>query len=418
MERGTVHQPTALVTRSVARANLREARMHQTLRIAAILLSLLLTLSHSAFAWSPRSEAIKGPTNSQEHEELLDEIRGVGQRAVSFPGTPGLSIAVAVGDEIILAEGFGLADVEHDIAVHAETVFRIGSVTKQFTAAAILTLIEEDEIGLQDDLTEHYDFDTQGKPVTINQLLNHTSGIPSYTDLGQEWIKTVRRDLSHDQLLELVEGKPFDFEPGEDWRYNNTGYYLLGAIIEDTTGERYDDFLTDRFFDPLGMDRTRIGSHIDIVKDRARGYAAQSGALKNADFISMNQPGAAGALLSTASDLIRWTRGLVNGDVLSEDAHRRMITPDVFPGEGEMGYACGLMVQDFEGTQRIGHGGGIHGFVSQLSYYPEYDLTIAVLANSTAQPVGPMDSTIARKAFSVLKVVKVAEAAGAFESGE
>lgn len=386
--------------------------MHQTLWIAAILISL----TPSAFASSTNpGTTLSNANRVLDQQELLEEIRGVGRRAVSFPGTPGLSVAVAIGDEIVLAEGFGLADVENDIPVRAETVFRIGSVTKQFTAAAILTLIEDGEIGLQDDLRKHYEFDTQGKAITIHQLLNHTSGIPSYTDLGAEWIKTVREDLSHEALLGLVAGKPFDFEPGDSWSYNNTGYYLLGVIIEEVTTDLYGDYLSDRFFEPLGMDSTRVDSHLDIIKNRARGYAAQGAVLKNADFISMNQPGAAGALLSTASDLVLWTRGLVSGAVLEEESYRRMTTPEVFPEGSGMGYAYGLMVADFEGTQRIGHGGGIHGFVSQLSYYPEHEVTVVVLANSTAQPVAPIESTIARLVLATMPAPASAEKIGSGE---
>lgn len=328
--------------------------------------------------------------------EVVAKVRALVEARVAEPISAGISVAVARGDDLLLADGFGWADLENRVPATAETVYRIGSVTKQFTAAAILKLIEEGELGLEDDLSTHYpDFDTHGKRVTIHHLLSHTSGIKSYTDLGRAWKEKIRLDLSHDELLALVEDEEFEFEPGADWRYNNTGYYLLGVVLEEVTLEPYGDFLRERFFRPLGMTGTRYDSERDIIPHRARGYSYSLAGLVNCEYLSMNQPGAAGGLISTVTDLIRWQRGLASGAVISADSFARMKTPLVLPSGSPTHYGYGLEIGELHGVTRIGHGGGINGFVSQLAWYPDPDVTVVVLSNAMVPFVGRLERDIA-----------------------
>ena len=195
---------------------------------------------------------------------------------------------------MLLAKGYGLAEAEFEVPADAQTMFRIGSITKQFTAALILRAVERGQLSLEDGLERFVPtFPLQGKKVTIRQLLQHTSGIPSYTDLGEEWVKKQPLELSHDELLALVAGKPFDFEPGSDWHYNNTGYYLLGMVLEKVHGKSFAQVVIDELSVPLGLSRTRYDSSAELIKNRAQGYDFVDGVRHNDAPLGMSQPGAA-----------------------------------------------------------------------------------------------------------------------------
>lgn len=316
-------------------------------------------------------------------ELLISKVDAIVTKKLQEPGGVGLSIAIARGSNIILAKGYGLAEVEHDAKADAETIFRIGSVTKQFTAAAIMRLVEQGKLTLDDDMTTYLpDYPTQGHTVTIRHLLTHTSGIKSYTSVEDFWKFGQARELTHDELLAYVKDVEFDFAPGEKFLYNNTGYYLLGMIIEKVAGVPYCQYLQDEFFTPLGLTRTRCGSNTDIIHNRAQGYEFNADVLSNDAPIGMNNPGAAGILISTAHDLIVWDQALMNGKVVSEDSLKQMTTPYTLSDGTDTGYGFGLGMRDLEGHRRIGHGGGINGFNSLLGYFPDDDLYVAVISNS------------------------------------
>jgi D-alanyl-D-alanine carboxypeptidase len=191
-----------------------------------------------------------------------------------------------------------MADLEHGAKATATTPFRIGSITKQFTSALVMRLVEQKKIALDDGIERYVEsLPLQGKRVTVQMLLDHTSGIPSYTDLGEEWQKLWPIELTHEQLLALVAGKPFDFEPGTDWHYNNTGYYLLGMLLEKVHGKPFADIVQSELAAPLGLVHTRYDHHRDIVPGRAQGYAFVDGSLQNDEHLGMSQPGAAGDLM-------------------------------------------------------------------------------------------------------------------------
>jgi CubicO group peptidase (beta-lactamase class C family) len=324
---------------------------------------------------------------------------------------PGLQIGVARGGKVILARGYGLADIENGVPATSRTVYRIGSVTKQFTAAAIMQLVDEGRISLDDEITRFLpDFPTQGHRVTVHHLLTHTSGIKSYTSLPA-WQKGMSLDMSHDELVGIFKNEPFDFAPGEQWRYNNSGYYLLGMIVEKASGQAFDDYLDEHIFRPNGMSGSSYCHERTIIPNRAEGYEHQDGKLVNDGAISMNTPGGAGALCSTVTDLIRWTQALSAGRVVSPASYRKMITPASFgdggtaigrPGSagGETGYGYGLMISKLDGHRRIAHGGGINGFRTTLAHYPDDELVVTVLINADGNP-GPIEQQIARWAMAV-----------------
>ncbi len=335
-------------------------------------------------------------SNELTAEAVGQEIDALSANALAKPGGVGLSIAVAQRGKILLAKAYGVADAEFEVPADEETMFRIGSVTKQMTAALVMRLVEQKKLALDDDLSRYVpEFPLQGRKVTIEQLLNHTSGIKSYTDVGEEWEKLWPKELTHAELLALVQDAPFDFEPGTNWHYNNTGYYLLGMVIEKVTGKGYAEAMQAELFTPLGLIRTRYDSNRDLIKNRAQGYGLHEGRLVNDLLLGMSQPGAAGGILSTAGDLVRWQMALTSGKVVKPESFARMTKPTVLPNGHDTRYGFGLQMTDWEGHARVEHGGGIFGFNSTLYWFPKDDLHIAVISNGEPVSSGKLAEAIA-----------------------
>lgn len=325
-----------------------------------------------------------------------ERVRHIIEEAMRSRHAVGLSVAIARGEEMILADGFGLADVEHDVPVTDETIFRIASLTKQFTAAMIMKLVEQDRLTLDDELTKYVEYPTGEHTVAIRHLLNHTSGIPSYTGVGLFWKEGAPCELTHEELLAFVKDQPFDFVPGEQYRYSNTGYYLLGMVIETVTGRSYGEALTELICDPLGLEHTRYQSHRKIIPHRACGYGVERGALANALHLSASTPGGAGGIISTARDLVRWQRALAAGKVVSAASYEQMITPTMLTDGSMHPYGFGLVISKLGDQPLIGHAGGIFGFSTSLLYLPEANLHVAVLSNCEALPAEPIGLRIVR----------------------
>ena len=341
---------------------------------------------------------------------LVEKVDSLAAHALDEGPVASLAVAVRKGDHLLLARGYGMADVENSVPADAGTVYRIGSITKQFTAAAIMRLVEEGRLDLEDPMSEHLpDFDTQGHTVTIRHLLDHTSGIRSYTSL-EEWGPKRPLPLTDEELVDLFEDEPFDFAPGEEWSYNNSAYYLLGMVVEAVTGTPYADWVEAELFAPLGLSRSYYCDTRRIIPDRAAGYAASDGGLVNADFLAMSQPGAAGALCSTVLDLLAWSTALRSGDVVSAASYERMTTPATLPDGSSTGYGFGLGLGELEGHPHVSHGGGINGFSTMLAHYPEADLDVVVLANTSTPWAGRVAETVARWALG-LEVVSVLDLA-------
>lgn len=303
------------------------------------------------------------------------------------------SVLVAKGDTVLLSDSAGWADEMQKTANTADTRFRIGSLTKQFTAAAILLLQEQGKLSVDDSLARFVpDAPEAWRGITLRHLLTHTSGIPNFTSLPDyaTW-KAEPQTLA--QLLERVRDRPLDFAPGEKFNYSNTGYVLLGWVVGLASGGDYATFLRDNVFLPLGMKDSGYEPDDPPIPPHARGFLPSASGPKPAGYINMQVPGGAGALYSTAPDLLRWTQGLFGGKVLSPASLELMTTPV------KDGYAFGVGVSTVDGRKVISHAGAIDGFVSMLSYYPEEKLTVAVLANVMGAPLGELNRQLTEVAL-------------------
>lgn len=345
-----------------------------------------------------------GPARAQDGiwgGALVSKIDSLAEGTLADGPVASLAIGVKRGSDLLLVRGYGLADLELGARATAETVYRIGSVTKQFTAAAVMQLVEAGKIGLDDPMTKYLpDYPTQGHTVTIRHLLTHTSGIKSYTSL-EGWRSTLTLERTDDELVALFKDESVDFAPGEEWLYNNSGFYLLGMIIERASGETYREYLGAHLFEALGLGGSSYCDERPIIRNRAEGYEQDDGKLVNDAPLSMNQPGAAGALCSTVPDLLNWESALRGGQVVSADSYVQMTTPYELTDGSSTGYGFGLGVGDLEGHPRVSHGGGINGFVTMLSYFPESDLTIVVLSNTGGGHAGRVARTIAMWALGI-----------------
>ena len=342
---------------------------------------LLMTLA----AALPVAAQAAAPASSQDLAAYADQIF-----SAAYPADqPGAAVLVVKDGQTVLRKGYGLANVELGVPVSPDMVFEIGSVTKQFTAAAILLLQERGQLRVEDDITKYLtDYPTHGEKVTVEHLLNHTSGIPSYTGMP-EWLPRVREDMTLDTLIALFKDKPFDFKPGAEWRYNNSGYILLGAIIEKVSGKSYEQFVEEELFAKAGMKASRYGHQEEVVPRRATGYSRDASGLRNAKYLSMTQPYAAGSLMSTVDDLVAWGRALSSGAIVGKTSLDRMTSPAKLPSGLSTQYAYGLGIGEHAGRRILQHGGGIFGFVSYLAGAPETGLYVAILSNNDSAETGP-----------------------------
>jgi len=336
-------------------------------------------------------------------------IDAIVQEHMRAPGAVGLSVAVARGDELVYSRAYGFACLEYPVNADEETLFRIASVTKQFTAAAILKLAERGRVALDDPLTKYLpEYPTHGQEITLRHLLTHTSGIPNVTDLGKTWSDVAERELDHGAMVALWKDRPLDFTPGVRWKYSNSGYYLLGMVIEKISGRSYPEFLRAEFFEPLKMSRTRYDSNSELIPNRAQGYRFDDGVFRNDRVIGTSQPFSAGGLLSTASDLVRWEAALVSGRIVGPAFYEEMTLPFLLADGRETDYGMGLFLDPVADHPCVHHGGDLFGFNSVLAYFPEEKLTIAALSNSEKLSTEALLEELARALF--------AESAGA--SGE
>lgn len=325
----------------------------------------------------------RAPQATAPVEADVARIETLVQRHMRQPGAVGLSVAVARGNEMLYERAQGFADLEFAVNADPETMFRIGSVTKQFTAAAVMLLAERGKLAIDDPLTKFLpEYPTHGHEITLRHLLTHTSGIPNYTDLGARWELDKARERPDEELVALWKDLPLEFEPGARWNYSNSGYYLLGMVVTKVSGMPWADFLRESFFDPLKLTRTRQDSNSELLLNRAQGYAFEDGRFFNDGLLGLSQPGAAGALVSTAGDLVRWQQALVAGRAVSAASYEEMILPFLLASGSETKYGMGLQLDQQGGHRRIWHGGGIDGFNSVLMFFPDDGLHVAVISNS------------------------------------
>ena len=297
----------------------------------------------------------------------------------------GIAVGVMHQGEMVYKSGFGKADVELEVDMNADHIFRIGSITKQFTALAILKLLEDDKLYLDDPIQKFIpDYNTLGKVVTLEHLLTHTSGIPSYTSAPSWDQETRKRDFQPLELIREFATDSLEFDPGSRFKYNNTGYFMLGYIIEQVSEKKYEDYIQEHFFDPLNMSASHYGSNHKIISNRASGYGLDdSGQLVNSYYLSMSQPYAAGSLLSTVTDLALWNKNVFDHKVVSEGSLNLAHTPYTLKDGSSTGYGYGWGIGEQYGMKTIAHGGGINGYLSMGVYFPEEDLYVAALSNCT-----------------------------------
>jgi len=305
---------------------------------------------------------------------------------LSSSHTPAVSVAVLRGKDTLVMKGYGDASIDPRRQATVSTVYRIGSITKQFTSAAIMRLIERGKLSLDDPMSKYLpDVPLHGHTVTIRQLLNHTSGIHSYTS-DAAWAKTWAQDLTPRQIVAFVDKDTFDFAPGAEWRYNNTGYVLLDMIIEKITGEPYAAYLQHDLFTPLGLRQTSYCPTRPTDASFAAGYSSTGGNAKPAEFLSMTHPFSAGALCSTVRDLVIWQRALAGGRVVNARSYALMTIPDTLNNGKRLSYGFGLAPGALGAHRSIGHGGGVHGFTTSSIFFPDDSVNVVVFSNSDRGP--------------------------------
>lgn len=319
----------------------------------------------------------------------LAEVDRIADEALARVPMTGLSIAVLRDGKLVHAAGYGKANLELDVPATPMTVYRLGSVTKQFTAAAILRYAERGELKLDDDIRKYLpDFDTGGRAITLRQLLEHTSGLRDMTAIPPLMANRAL-DVTREQVFAALGRAPFDFEPGNQYRYSNSGYWLLGAVIEKLAGEPYDTAIEKILLEPLCLQATRYDVPAEIVPNRASGYVRRDGRFLNAEPNSPTRPYASGALISSVLDLAAWQRALFGGKVLSPESLRLMTTPGRLNDGKATQYGLGLALPQFRGHRKIAHPGSIVGFSSFVAYYPDERLAIAVVTNTMGVELRP-----------------------------
>jgi len=286
------------------------------------------------------------------------------------------SVLVMKENKVLLRRGYGQADREWNITNTPDTKFELGSLTKQFTATCILLLEEQGKLSTSDHLSKYIPGFPKADSVTLDMLLHHTSGIANYTAFPQ-FGSIARLSLSKDSMVAIISKGGYDFSPGSKFKYSNSGYFLLGYIIEKTTGASLETYLRNNIFDKIGMHATGINNWDTILPMRAHGYELEKKKTTNAAFISMEWPFSAGALYSTVEDLYKWDRALYNNSILSEASRKKLFTP------AKSNYACGFIIDSLEKHPRIWHNGSIPGFNTHFARFIQDDLCIIVLSNTS-----------------------------------
>jgi CubicO group peptidase (beta-lactamase class C family) len=291
---------------------------------------------------------------------------------------PGCAVIVRHDGKVVLCQGYGVANVEHGVRVTPQTVFQSGSIGKQFTAMAIMMLSEERKLALEDPISKYLDVPENWTPISVRHLLTHTSGLGDYPEGF-----SLQRDYTEDELLKVIVAQPLAFAPGEKWSYSNLGYVTLGIVIHKVSGELWGDFLQQRVFSLLGMNRTRVISEADIIPNRAAGYALKNGALKNQQWVSPSVNNTAdGSLYFTVEDLAKWDEALETRKLISRAGYEQMWSPVKLNNGTISPYGYGWRIAKSDSGHRLTeHGGAWQGFASYIVRYPDDRLTVAVLCN-------------------------------------
>ncbi len=305
------------------------------------------------------------------------------------PNGPGAAVIVTRNGKTLFRKAYGMANLEHGVALQPDMPMRLASVTKQFTAAAILLLADQGKLAVTDDITQYLpNYPTHGARISIENLLTHTSGIRGYTELpGFEDI--AQRDMTAQQMIGFFKDKPLEFQPGERFSYSNSGYFLLGAIIEKVSGMPYAEFMEQNLFKPLQLTHTRYDCLACIVPHRVQGYTLAQSTYNNAVAISMTQPYSAGALSSNVDDLATWSDAMAAGKLLKPESWRRMFSPYVLKNGTASPYGFGWFIGKIRDVDVLEHSGGIPGFATHVLRAPAQGVFIAILTNNDTQKPSP-----------------------------
>ena len=360
---------------------------------------VLITLIFASFSFTSSAFAAPQSPIAADLDALLSSVYKANE--------PGAAFLIWKDGKVLVRKAYGMADLELGVRMEPDMIFRIGSMTKQFTAVAILQLMEQGKLARADPITKFLpDYPTQGKTITVEHLLTHTSGIKSYTDID-EFGPLVRKDLTVPELIAVFKDKPMDFAPGERWRYNNSGFFLLGAIIEKASGLTYEAFLQKNIFEPLGMTHTFYGNATRIIPRRIPGYGAGPGnGFSNAEFLSMALPFSAGSLLSNVDDLAVWNAALLAGKLIRRETLARAWTSYKLADGSSTGYGYGWGVSEYEGHRMIAHGGAIPGFTADGILFPDDKLFVTLLTNSTVGKRAPAPNNFRAAALALAKPYK------------
>jgi CubicO group peptidase (beta-lactamase class C family) len=343
----------------------------------------------------PAALSAQAPPPPARIAQVVDSLA---RAFVARGGAPSVAIGVVRGGETIVMKGWGRADLENDVPATEHSVYRIGSITKQFTAAAVMQLVEQGKVRLTDSIGAYLPtLPAAWRGVTVRQLLNHTSGIPSYTDIGAAWLRRWGEEMPPDTLVALTASQPMWFAPGSSWRYDNSGYVVLGMLVEKLAGRPWATDMEERFIKPLGLTETLNCLTAPVVPHRVHGYEPTGAGWVNTPFLAMTQPYAAGALCSSVVDLAKWNRALHGGRVVSAASYALMTTPEGAATAERYGFGLGRGT--WSGHEAILHNGGINGFISSNAWVPDLGLSITVLTNSGSAQAGQLLRQVARVAL-------------------
>lgn len=293
----------------------------------------------------------------------------------------GISVLVAKKGNVVYRKAFGKANLELDVAMSPKNVFEVGSITKQFTAVAILMLEEEGKLNLQDDITKFLpDYPTKGQKITVHHLLTHTSGIKSYTSM-QKFGEVATKDEEPLKFIDFFKNEPMDFNSGEKYLYNNSGYFILGYIVEKVSGMSYPKFLEENIFKKLNMDNSYYGSHRKLIKNRASGYQKRGEDYLNAQYISLTLPYAAGSIMSNVDDMLKWQKAISNNSLVKKETIQKAFTNYTLNNGEKINYGYGWSLNELNGEPTIEHGGAIPGYLSMGVYIPKEDVYVIAFSN-------------------------------------
>lgn len=354
-----------------------------------------------AFLYGLAALAASARARGQGGDSALEAaVDRIAVNALERRPLPGLSVGVARGGRTILAKGYGYADLEKRVQASAETVYHLGSISKQFTAAAVMRLVECGKVGLEDPLTKYLpDYPVRGRRILVRHLLHQTSGIKEFFTVEGfgELESGPPEKYSRQDLVDLFKREPFVYEPGERWAYSNSNYTLLGIIIERASGRTYDDYLRETFFEPLGLGTLHSFGSRPNDPACARGYVPRGGSLVPAPPVNPNTAVGDGGLAANVLDLLRWTHAFTNGRAVSPASYRRMTSAERVRRGYRPDYGYGLSLVPLDGRRRIGHNGDVTGYTGALAHYPEADLTVAVLTNRAQVWPEVIERAVARR---------------------